>query len=100
MAGDFYASGNWRVKEGSREEFVARWGAWLTESAKTVEGFGSARLLQDADDPDHFVSFSDWADGGARDNWKAGPQFAKGFAACKELCEHFDGGDFSQVVSV
>jgi heme-degrading monooxygenase HmoA len=99
MPGD-YASGNWRVKEGSEEEFIARWHAWLTESSKTVDGFGSAHLLQDADDPRHFLSFSNWNDGGARDGWKTGPVFAKGLAGCRELCDDFQGADYSEAASV
>ena len=100
MPGEHYASGNWRVKEGSEEEFIARWRSWLTKSAETVDGFGSARLLQDSADPRHFLSFSDWDDRGSRDDWKAGPEFAKGLAACRELCEDFQGADFSELVSV
>jgi heme-degrading monooxygenase HmoA len=100
MAGEHYASGNWRVKEGSEEEFMARWRAWLSASASAVRGFGSARLLRDTDDPRHFVSFSDWEDPGSRNDWKASPEFAKGIAACRELCEEFPGSDLSEVASV
>jgi hypothetical protein len=34
MPGGHYASGNWRVKAGSEEEFIARWQALLTASAR------------------------------------------------------------------
>jgi heme-degrading monooxygenase HmoA len=67
MAGQQYASGNWTVKAGSEDEFVARWIEFLSESTKTAEGFRTARLLRDSDDPRHFLSFSEWADAGARD---------------------------------
>ena len=100
MPGEHYASGNWRVKEGSEQEFIARWQAWISASAGTVKGFGSARLLQDSGDARRFLSFSDWDDPGSRDGWKASPEFSKGLAACRELCEDFQGADFSQVVSV
>jgi len=65
MAGQEYASGNWTVKAGNEDEFVARWIAFLSESTKTAEGFGTARLLRDSDDPRHFLSFSEWTDAGA-----------------------------------
>jgi len=100
MAGEHYASGNWTVKAGSEDEFVARWRAFLSDSTKTAEGFGTARLLRDSDDPRHFLSFSEWADGGARDAWKSSPEFAKGLAACRQLCDDFVGTDSSQVASV
>lgn len=99
MAGDQYASGNWHVRAGSEDEFIARWQAFITESAETAGGFGSARLLRDGDDPRHFLSFSDWADAASRDAWKSSPGFAKGLAACRELCDDFVGSDYSQAAS-
>ena len=99
MAGDQYASGNWHVQAGSEDEFVARWQAFITESAKAAQGFGSARLLRDADDPRHFLSFSDWADAASRDAWKASPEFERGLTSCRELCDEFMGADSAQVAS-
>ena len=99
MAGDQYASGNWHVRAGSEDEFIARWQAFITGSAETTGGFGSARLLRDGDDPRHFLSFSDWADAASRDAWKSSPGFAKGLAACRELCDDFVGSDYSQAAS-
>jgi heme-degrading monooxygenase HmoA len=61
MASGHYASGNRTVKAGSEDEFVARWRAFLCDSTKTAEGFGTARLLRD------FPSFSEWPDAEARD---------------------------------
>jgi heme-degrading monooxygenase HmoA len=99
MTGE-YASGNWVVKAGSEDEFIARWHAWLSESTKPIEGFNSARLLRDAEDARHFVSFSEWANGGARDAWKSSEAFATGLAGCRELCDEFRGADYSESASV
>ena len=100
MPGDPYASGNWRVKEGSEQEFIARWQAWLSTSTATVKGFGSARLLQDTGDPRHFASFSAWEDDGSRDSWKTSSEFASGLASCRELCEDVHVADYSEVARV
>ena len=100
MAGEHYASGNWNVRAGSEDEFIARWRAFLTESTENSEGFGSARLLRDGDDSRHFLSFSDWADAASRDAWKSSPEFARGIASCRELCDEFVGTDSSQVATV
>jgi len=100
MAGEHYASGNWTVRAGSEDEFVARWRAFLTDSTKTAGGFGSARLLRDGDDPRHFLSFSEWVDAASRDAWKSSPEFEKGLAACQELCDEFVGTDYAQAASV
>ena len=61
--------------------------------------FGSARLLRDADDPRHFLSFSDWADATSREAWKASPEFERGLTSCRELCDEFAGADSAQVAS-
>jgi heme-degrading monooxygenase HmoA len=87
------------VQAGSEDEFVARWQAFITESAKAAQGFGSARLLRDADDPRHFLSFSDWADAPSRDAWKGSPEFERDLASCRELCDEFAGADSAQVAS-
>ena len=87
------------MQAGSEDEFVARWQAFITESAKAAPGFGSARLLRDADDPRHFLSFSDSAHAASRDAWKASPEFERGLTSCRELCDEFAGGDSAQVAS-
>jgi heme-degrading monooxygenase HmoA len=55
--------------------------------------------MQDVTDPRHFLSFSEWTDANSRDTWKASPEFAEGFASCRELCEDFRGGEFSQLLA-
>lgn len=102
MAGghEHYASGNWMVKEGRAEEFITRWKDWLSASAQSVPGFGSARLLRDIYNPNHFISFSDWDDPKMRDRWKNSPEFAEGMARVRELTDDFSGGDYVVTVSV
>jgi heme-degrading monooxygenase HmoA len=99
MVPEHYASGNWLVREGSEDEFIARWKDWIGKSTKEVQGFGSARLMRSVDDARRYLSFSDWHDPDSRNTWKGSPEFAQGFAACRELCEDFQGGDFTGVVS-
>jgi heme-degrading monooxygenase HmoA len=96
MTGENYASGNRHVNACSEDEFIARWQAFITERAKTAPGFGSARLLRDADDPRHFLSFSDWADAASRDAWKASPEFERGLTSSRELCDESVGSDYAQ----
>ncbi len=97
---EHYASGNWRVKEGSAEEFITRWKSWLSSSAQKVPGFGSARLIRDVNDPNHFLSYSEWDDPKMRDQWKNSPEFAEGMAHVRELTEDFSGGDYVVAVSI
>jgi heme-degrading monooxygenase HmoA len=99
MAREHFASGNWLVRAGEEEDFIERWRDWIGASTKSVAGFDSATLMRDASDLRHFVSYSIWSDAASRDQWKASPEFAKGFAGCRELCDEFQGGDFEAVVT-
>ena len=99
MAGDRFASGSWHVQAGTEDEFITRWRRSSPRAPRRAPGFGSARLLRDADDPRHFLSFSDWADTASRDAWKASPEFERGLTSCRELCDEFAGADSAQVAS-
>jgi len=97
---EHHASGNWVVKEGQAEEFITRWKSWLTTSAQKVPGFGSATLIRDINNPNHFISMSDWDDPKMRDQWKNSPEFAEGMARVRELTDDFSGGDYVVAVRV
>ncbi len=99
MAREHYASGNWLVRAGAEADFIERWRDWIGASTKNISGFVSATLMHDLTNDRHFVSFSEWNDPNSRDAWKTSPEFAKGFAGCRELCEDFQGGDHEAVVS-
>ena len=100
MESEHYASGDWLVRQGSEEEFIAKWRDWLSRSSSGTAGFGWARLLRSNDEPRRFTSFSAWDDAGARDAWKQSPDFAEGFSTCRGLCDEFRGGDFTVVVQI
>jgi heme-degrading monooxygenase HmoA len=99
-AATIWASGNWSVTAGKEEEFVGRWGEWLQWSRDNIPGLRSATLIRDAQDERHFISFSDWADEESRERWKNSDGFREKFAACRDLCDEFQGGDFGLANSV
>ncbi|MGH2711834.1 MAG: antibiotic biosynthesis monooxygenase family protein [Actinomycetota bacterium] len=97
---EHYASGNWVVKEGSEEDFITRWKDWLTTSASKAPGFGSATLIRDILNPNHFISLSTWDDAKMRDTWKNSSEFAEGMARVRELTDSFSGGDYVVAIRV
>jgi len=94
-----WASGNWLVKEGSEEEFVARWKEWLGWTSQTMAGFRSATLIRADEDPRRFVSFSDWDNEASRAAWLNSDDSKQKFGAAKDLCDEFMGGNFERAAS-
>jgi len=98
--GEPMASGNWHVKEGKEQEFIERWQEFLGWTRDTQPGLVGASLMRDQADGAHFISDSEWKDADTRDAWRQEEGFAKGFAACRALCDDFYGGDYERVVAV
>jgi len=98
--GSFYASGNWVVQSGQESEFVNRWTAFLEWSRSAAQGLRSAQLIQDSDEPRHFISFASWQSSEAMSAWRSMPEFAIKLGACRELCDDFRGSSYTVAASV
>lgn len=92
--GAYWASGNWRVTDGKAEEFIARWTEFLTWTKAANDGFETARLIRDLQDPQHFVSFASWRDPESMAAWKNRPEFVEHFGSCRALCTDMQGGGY------
>lgn len=95
-----FASGNWCVSSGREEEFITRWLEFLEWTRKTVPGLRSARLIRDAEDHRHFISFADWDSAEALGRWRSLPGFAERLAACRDLCDDFRGSNYTVAAAV
>jgi len=96
---DQYVSGDWRVREGSEEEFVARWLAFTGWSLQHAPGAESFVLIRDMEQPQHFLSVGTWTDLASVRAWRDTPEFAQLLGRCRELCEAFHAGDYSLAAS-
>jgi heme-degrading monooxygenase HmoA len=97
---DSFASGNWHVVQGKEEEFIERWTEFLQWTRSTQPALIGAGLIRDEGDPNHFVSFAQWADAPARNAWKNSEGFMERFSACRALCDDFKGSDYERIVTV
>jgi heme-degrading monooxygenase HmoA len=95
-----YASGSWNVTKGHEEEFVRRWTEFLQWTRSTFGELGTAQLIRDEETPGHFVSFATWKSIEALRDWRARPEFAERFGACRALCDEFRGSSYTQAVVV
>lgn len=94
-----YVSGNWTVRPGSEEEFIARWLDFTTWSKENAAGARSFVLLRDDAEPRHFVSIGTFDDRATMEAWRDSAGFASRFQGCRELCEDFYGSDYQVVAS-
>lgn len=85
--GQPYSSGNWLVKEGSEEDFVSRWTAFVEWSLKNAPGLESGILIQNSDNSRRFLSLGAWDTAEALQAWRQMPEFQELFEACRELCD-------------
>jgi heme-degrading monooxygenase HmoA len=92
QVGQPYTSGVWTVRDGSQDEFVARWTKFVQTAAESP-GAEAFVLIQDREDPRQFVSFGAWRDWDSVDAWRSSTVFAEHMGACRELCEDFRPGD-------
>lgn len=100
MADNVYASGRWTVRPGEEQNFEARWSELL---AWSKEEYGSdllsATLLSSDREDTLYISLAVWSTADARRNWQQSEGFAERFGVCRDLCDDFDGGDYSHVAS-
>lgn len=85
--GELYTSATWVVKEGKESEFVAAWTAFADWTARSAPGAGVAHLLQEVDQPRHFLSFGPWASQEAIQRWRGTPEFQDFLTRARQLCE-------------
>lgn len=98
--GKYWNSGSWQVSEGKADEFIERWTAFLTWTKEANADFLFARLLRDAADPDHFISFAAWGASDSMAAWKEKPEFAEHFGGCRALCEDIHASGYGLTASV
>jgi heme-degrading monooxygenase HmoA len=95
--GQPYTSGNWVVKAGEEDAFVAAWTEFTEWSLANARGPKAFYLIQDAGDSSHFLSFGGWEDADAVTAWRQSPEFAERLGRCRALCEEFEARDYTLV---
>lgn len=93
------ASGRWHVRPGEADLFIDRWRDFLGWTRENYDELVFATLLRSEVEPSRFVSFAIWQGAQPRQEWKNSEGFMKHFTGCRELCDEFEGGDFTQVAT-
>lgn len=91
-----YSHTTWRVKQGSEPEFVRRWEEWAKWSHR--QGLGAhARLLQDVECPDVYVSFGPWATLDEVSSWRSMAGYHERVARLREVVVSLEPRTFELV---
>lgn len=86
-SGQVYTSGDWRVISGKEAQFIEAWRKFAEWTSANVPGAGEARLLQDPEHPNMFLSFGPWDTLEHVQDWRSRPEFAAFVARARGLCE-------------
>ncbi len=82
-----YTLGFWSVKVGKEAEFIAGWESFARWTMLNQSGtVGDAQLVQDINEPLHFVSFGAWEGMQHVQEWRNSLEFKTFFNQAREIC--------------
>jgi len=83
-----YTSGDWQVRAGREDEFVAKWHELAEASLAEIEPDARSVLLRDREDPRHFRSFGEFRNETGIVKWRDGAVFGHRLGELTEMLEH------------
>lgn len=98
--GQIYTSGDWLVKEGREEEFIAAWEEMASWTVETIETATWATLLRDDDNPRLFRSFGPWDSRDTVAIWREMDGFKERVARIRDLIESLDAKTMETAVEI
>jgi quinol monooxygenase YgiN len=93
-----FTQGRWTVTEGREQEFIQAWRELADWTGENVDGASWAKLLQDRDRPNVFISFGKWTDMDAIQRWRSNPGFAERIGTMRGMLEDFEAQILDAVV--
>lgn len=97
---EVYTLGDWKVKEGHADEFVAAWREFAEWSLANAPGAIWAKLLRDTENDHRFVSIGPWTSIDAIDGWRQLDGWAERIGRIRQLLIDFTPGTLDPVVEV
>lgn len=87
---EVYTHGQWTVIAGKEDEFVDAWRDLAEWTSENIEGAGWAKLLQDGEQPNVFLSFGRWENLAAIQAWRSADGFAERIGNMRGMLEDFE----------
>jgi len=101
MADDrMYTQANWKVKPGNEDRFLKTWDKMKAALAEEGRGPLWGSLIQNVEDPKHYISFALWPDHQAIERLRATPETADLLAEMVALCSEGGPGTYREVFHV
>ncbi len=88
-SGELFTVGIWMVKPGNEAIFISAWERFARWTSENQPGALLGTLLQDAENPQRFISYGPWRDVENIKIWRNTAEFKAFAAKAKELCESF-----------
>jgi quinol monooxygenase YgiN len=85
-----YTSGTWVVKEGSEQASIDAWRDIAEWTSSEMTGTRWAKLMQDDENPNRFLSFGPWESAEAIQAWRESEGFQQPVGRIRELLEGFE----------
>jgi quinol monooxygenase YgiN len=95
-----YTSGDYHVKAGREDEFVALWRELTEMSLAEIEPDARALLMRDRENPRHFRSVGEFRNEEAIVSWRHGSVFGERIALLSEMLEELETSVFDVVESL
>ena len=95
--GQLYTFGIWTVHPGKEAEFKRLWDEFAQWSSDHQPGGGDARLVQDLETPNRFISYGSWASAEHILAWRGTPEFKAFAAQAQKICDDFRPGRYKLV---
>lgn len=95
--GQLYTFGIWTVHPGKEAEFKRIWDDFARWSSDHQPGGGDARLVQDLEAPNRFISYGPWESSDAILAWRGTLEFKAFAAQAQKLCADFQPGRYKLV---
>jgi len=95
-----YTMGDWFVKPGREDEFVAAWRDLAEWTALEIGPEARAMLLRDRNDPSRFTSFGPWDDEDRITAWRESEGFGTRIERIRPLIERFEPHTLDAIAGV
>jgi heme-degrading monooxygenase HmoA len=97
---ELYSLGIWTAKLGNEDALISAWQQFAQWTLEHQPGAGEARMVQDLEHPNRFITFGPWEDAQSLQAWRQTSEFIGFVRRARELCEEIQPNTLKTVAHV